>query len=54
MLVLIVIACAELLVMLAYFVMASKRLSKRTDPLKDAIHRCNEHCRIKAEYDCHG
>lgn len=53
MLVMLTIACAWFFVMLLYFVWAGRR-SVRTDPLKEAINRCDEHCRIKADYDCEG
>lgn len=51
--IMLMIACASCFVMLLYFVWAGRR-SVRTDPIKEAIHRCDEHCRIKADYDCEG
>lgn len=53
MLIMLMIACASFFVMLLYFVLAGRR-SVRTDAVKHVIHQCDEHCRIKAEYDCNG
>lgn len=53
MLIMLMVACASFVVMLLYFVWAGRR-SVRTDAVKHVIRQCDEHCRIKAEYDCNG
>lgn len=53
MVIMLMVACASFFVILLYFVWAGHRPA-RTDAVKHVIHQCDEHCRIKAEYDCHG